>query len=287
MRVLFFIGLMALHGFAFAELIKTGLSANQDEERAVINQQPIAEYSYNKMPAGTGSGYQEFSLPAFVKEYFLYIFIVVLVFLLHSYYALRTRFLNAELQSEIEQKNRLLKKLQQMATQDDLTGLPNRKLTFQMFRKELMQSKRTGSQLALLFIDLVGFKEINERYGHVHGDKILREIGDIFTRLIRGNDLAGRVGGDEFLIVLGDVREADNAGVVANKLIEQINLVKVAASQGLSANIGVLIFVADESSSIEGLLSAADALLQEARQQGAGKYRLLDMTKASDVVVKA
>ncbi len=262
------------------------IKGNYERWTIPVNYQKVHELM-RELQVGSYSSFEQFDLPAFVKKYYLYFFIIVLVFLLHSYYSLRTRFLNAELQSEIEQKNKLLKKLQQMATRDDLTGLPNRKLTFQMFRKELMQSKRTGNQLALLFIDLVGFKEINERYGHVQGDVLLRNIGEVFEKLIRGNDLAGRVGGDEFLVLLGDVSSADDARVVANKLIEQISRVEIAnISQTISANIGVLVFVADESSTVESMLSAADNLLQQARLDGRGQYRLLDMTMAANVVVQ-
>jgi diguanylate cyclase (GGDEF)-like protein len=150
-----------------------------------------------------------------------------------------------------------------------------------------MQSRRTGNQLALLFIDLVGFKEINERYGHVQGDIILRKIGEVFEKLIRGNDLAGRIGGDEFLVLLGDLNSADNACVVASKLIEQISRIRLTnISEEISTNIGMLVFVADESSTIESILSSADNMLQQARKAGPGQYRLLDMTVATHMAMQ-
>lgn len=214
-----------------------------------------------------------------VKEYFLYVFFAVLVFLLHSYYALRTRFLNAELQSEIDQKNRLLNKLQQLATMDELTGLPNRKLTFQIFRRELVRSRRMSSQLALLFIDLDDYKDVNERFGHSQGDEVLRELAREFNQLIRGNDLVGRIGGDKFLVVLGDVSGAEDARVVVKKLLEKINNVEINNEKQLvSANISALVFVADESNTIEGLLSSADDILKQSRDAGRGQYLLVNMT---------
>ena len=220
-----------------------------------------------------------------ITEYFLYIFFEVLIFLLHSYYALRTRFLNAELQSEIEQKNKLLKKLQQMATMDELTGLPNRKLTFQMFHRELVRSQRTGSKLALLFIDLDDFKEVNEHLGHSQGDEILVKLGRIFSQLIRGNDLAGRIGGDKFLIVLGDINSAEDARLVVKKLHGSVDSIAInRGEQVVSANISVIVFVADETSTIEGLLSTADDILKQSKQDGRGEYRLVDMTNAPVVL---
>ena len=262
------------------------MQGNYESWTVPVNYQKVHELM-RELQVGSYAVHGQTDFFGFVKEYALFIFIAVLVFLLHSYYSLRTRFLNAELQSEIEQKNRLLEKLQKMATRDDLTGLPNRKLTFQLMRKEIMQSRRTGNQLALLFIDLVGFKEINERYGHVQGDIILREIGEVFGKLIRGNDLAGRIGGDEFLVMLGDVSKADDACVVARKLIEQIGRIEISnISEKISANIGVLVFIADESSTIESILSSADNMLQQARKDGPGQYRLLDMTVAANVAMQ-
>jgi len=215
-----------------------------------------------------------------IKEYLPYIIGAVLIFLLHSYYYLRTRFLNAELLSEIEQKNRLLEKLQHLAVKDELTGLPNRKLTLQLLRRELMQSARTGSQVALLFVDLVNFKQINQQYGHVQGDIILSQLGNLLDAQIRGNDLVGRMGGDEFLIVLSDIANADDADVVANKLIHQVgNMDFEAINQSVSINIGVLVLIADEASSVENTLSEANVVLDQARQDGPGSYYLQDMTR--------
>lgn len=214
-----------------------------------------------------------------LKEYLPYIICAVLIFLLHSYYYLRTRFLNAELLSEIEQKNSLLEKLQHLAVKDELTGLPNRKLTLQLLRRELMQSARTGSHVALLFVDLVDFKQINQRYGHVLGDDILTQLGNLLDSQIRGNDLVGRMGGDEFLIVLSDIANADDADVVANKLIYQVgNMDFEAIDQSVSINIGVLVLIADEASSVENTLSEANVVLDQARQDGPGSYYIQDMT---------
>lgn len=214
-----------------------------------------------------------------IKQYLPYLVCIGIIFLLHSYYYLRTRFLNAELQSEIEQKNRLLEKLQTLATRDDLTGLPNRKLTLQMFRKELMQSHRTGTRLAVLFIDFFDFKDINERYGHVQGDIILSQAAGVFKSLIRGNDLVGRIGGDEFLVILSDVDSADDATVVASKLINQISNYEFEnIPEALSVNIGLLVLTANQSSSVESLLSSADGLQQQARVDGPNTYLLEEFT---------
>ncbi len=213
-----------------------------------------------------------------LKEYLPYLICVGIIILLHSYYYLRTRFLNAELQSEIEQKNRLLEKLQKMATQDELTGLPNRKLTLQMFRKEMMQSHRTGTKLAVLFIDLAGFSEINERHGHVQGDIILSQAAGILKSQVRGNDLVGRIGGDEFLLVLADIDSVDDARVVASKVIEQINNYAFEnIPEKLAINIGMLVLVADETSSVESLLLLADSLQQQASENGPGTYKMQEI----------
>ncbi|MGD2116892.1 MAG: diguanylate cyclase [Chromatiales bacterium] len=233
-----------------------------------------------ELRVGSYADYEQDSVISLVERYLHYIVLVILVLLLHSYYALRTRFLNAELQSEIEQKTNLQEQMRQMATRDQLTGLPNRRLVLEILSRELKQSQRSGRLLAMLHIDLDGFKPVNDRLGHEQGDVVLREIADVLVRVIRGNDLAGRIGGDEFLVLLGDIHRAEDAGVVASKLIKQIESHRglLPGDLDLTASIGVLVFKGLDNISTTSILSMADTLMQQAKQSGNGQYLIRDLT---------
>lgn len=222
-------------------------------------------------------------LLTFAREHALVVFLALLVFVVHGYYSLRTRFLNAELLSEIAQKNQLLERLEQLATRDELTGLPNRKLTLQLLRKEVMQSQRTGARLALLYIDIDQFKTINEQLGHSRGDQLLHDTGNLLEHLVRGNDLAGRIGGDEFIVLLSDINSAADAEVVADKLVEHIAGLSV--NPPLGVHVGILVFQAAEGTEVNSLLSQAESLLQQARESREGRLCLLDTLDQTKLAV--
>jgi diguanylate cyclase (GGDEF)-like protein len=106
---------------------------------------------------------------------------------------------------------------------DPLTGLPNRLLVRGAFQELFSFSRRSQSQLAVLYLDLDAFKAINDRYGHPAGDKLLVEVAQRLLSTVRASDLACRLGGDEFLIIQSDVRHRDQAELSGRRIIRQIS----------------------------------------------------------------
>jgi diguanylate cyclase (GGDEF)-like protein len=114
--------------------------------------------------------------------------------------------------------------LRELMARDQLTGCLNRTGTFRAVSDEIARSRRHGHLLCVCFLDIDDFKRINDRYGHLVGDRVLREIGRALQATVRGYDLIGRIGGDEFLAVMPETDEA-GATAAARRLVERIEAI--------------------------------------------------------------
>lgn len=149
---------------------------------------------------------------------------------------------NDKLLHEIHERVKAQQELTHLATHDTLTGLPNRSLFNEHLEIAIHNAQRHGRQLALLFLDLDGFKTVNDNYGHEVGDHLLQAISVRMRECIRKEDILARMGGDEFTILLGDLVLPADASLIAQKLISAINkpininnhLCQVGASIGIS-----------------------------------------------------
>jgi diguanylate cyclase (GGDEF)-like protein/PAS domain S-box-containing protein len=113
-------------------------------------------------------------------------------------------------------------RVMQLAYNDTLTGLPNRKLMMDRLEQALVAAKRRSSSLGILFIDLDGFKDVNDRYGHGEGDKLLIEVANGLKDVVRReNDTISRIGGDEFIILLTDISQRDHIELIIRHLFER------------------------------------------------------------------
>lgn len=160
-----------------------------------------------------------------------------------------------------------------MATHDDLTRLPNRTLIKERIEQALLQHARHNEILALLFIDLDGFKEVNDRFGHDAGDELLVKLADILKDTVRKSDTVARFGGDEFVILLTGLLSRDDAAIVAQKILYQFSQ-PVTLSVGpvqVGASIGIAIYPEDGTDSAK-LLKVADSLMYRIKQQGKNQY---------------
>lgn len=160
------------------------------------------------------------------------------------------------------------------ANYDSLTGLPNRALFIDRLNQSIAGMSRTGKSLALLFIDLDGFKLINDTLGHDIGDKLLQEAAVRLGECIRTGDTVARLGGDEFTIVMPNLDDPRNATIVAQRSLEALatafNLNGHEAF--VSASIGITVFPDDALSSTE-LLKNADSAMYRAKDQGKANYQ--------------
>lgn len=124
--------------------------------------------------------------------------------LLFNIYSLWQQLRIKDLCDEIQQKQASSEVLYRMAMFDALTGLYNRRFAQPRIEAEIVRCQRKGTALTLLLLDLDGFKQINDRFGHATGDSVLRAFGDHLAKVSRGSDLAARLGGDEFMLLLPD-----------------------------------------------------------------------------------
>ncbi|GAA7771331.1 PAS domain S-box protein [Cupriavidus sp. SHE] len=173
--------------------------------------------------------------------------------------------------ADISQRESLRAQYMHLAYYDGLTGLPNRQLFQDRLNHAIERSARNGTGFSLLFIDLNHFKDVNDTLGHSFGDRLLREVGDRFKRLVNERDLVARLGGDEFTFILHDTGKPDHVDVMVRRIFDE--LIKPIALDGVqsyvSASIGVSRYPTDGATA-ETLIMNADAAMYSAKEDGIG-----------------
>lgn len=167
--------------------------------------------------------------------------------------------------------------LQRMAMVDPLTGLPNRRLFRELFEHAQQVARRSQHTMALLFIDLDRFKQINDTLGHPAGDELLRTIAQRLRGVVRGSDIVGRLAGDEFVALLPEVRGHEAVAQTALRIIHAVEtpvpLAGHAVVMQVSASVGVAMYPGD-GQSFDELLAQADQAMYRAKATGRGRYVL-------------
>lgn len=164
-----------------------------------------------------------------------------------------------------------------LAQHDVLTDLPNRSLFMDRTSHAIARARRTGSHVGLLFLDLDGFKEVNDSLGHDAGDDLLRLVADRLRAAVREGDTVSRLGGDEFTILLEGIERPDDAAAVAQKIIAALAQPYSidGAVRHVSASVGISFYPADGEQA-EALLHRADQAMFEAKRQTGGSYCFSD-----------
>ena len=171
---------------------------------------------------------------------------------------------------EINELKRAEMTLEHLATHDTLTGLPNRYLMFDRLNQLLVRAARYGLSFAILFIDLDGFKRINDSRGHDVGDLVLRGVAERLTRNLRAADTVARIGGDEFVVLLESLRAGPDAIALADKIRSAVGM--PFALPGGDAAVTVSIGIGqypDDGRDAEELLKAADVAMYRAKRRRA------------------
>jgi diguanylate cyclase (GGDEF)-like protein/PAS domain S-box-containing protein len=166
-------------------------------------------------------------------------------------------------------------RLEYQARHDHLTGLANRLMLHLRLEHALQRARRDGTHLALLMIDLDRFKDVNDSFGHLMGDALLRDVAERLVRRVRNADTVSRLGGDEFTVLLEDTENPDEAARVAEDLIRVLDEPFELPNGNevvLGATIGIAIFP-DHGETEEALLQGADAALYQAKTEGGRHYR--------------
>lgn len=164
----------------------------------------------------------------------------------------------------------LYHKLEVMTVTDALTGLLNRRGFIQALQAAISRNQRTGRLSALLFLDLDGFKQINDKFGHDRGDEALRWVSDQLQTCLRPYDRLARIDGDEFTVIIEGVQDRDDIAAVAEKLVRQVSSDQ--DSYPLGASIGIAC-LPESGSTVEEIMRAADSAMYEAKHCGKGQYR--------------
>jgi diguanylate cyclase (GGDEF)-like protein/PAS domain S-box-containing protein len=169
------------------------------------------------------------------------------------------------------------KQLTQMAYYDALTELPNRVLLADRLTQAIFQAKRSNAILAVCYLDLDGFKPVNDTYGHEVGDRLLVEMASRLKGMLRGGDTVARLGGDEFVLLLVGLEDAAECEQAVQRLLRVIGqpLSVTPEPISLSASIGVTLFPKDQADS-DTLLRHADQAMYQAKQAGKNRYHMFD-----------
>jgi len=170
---------------------------------------------------------------------------------------------------EVNELKRSEIKSQWLATHDPLTGLENRVLLEENILHFINDSNESGLKFALLFVDLNGFKKINDTFGHDVGDHILRAVARIITDNVRGMDSVSRIGGDEFTILLKDLNHGDDGLRVARKIANRIKLSADPMAHSVTASIGISVYP-DDGKDAETLIKKADFAMYFAKKTKSG-----------------
>jgi diguanylate cyclase (GGDEF)-like protein len=184
---------------------------------------------------------------------------------------------------EVTREHRELRELRHRAFHDRLTGLPNRELLIDRLERALTRRLREGAAVGLIFVDLDGFKQVNDEHGHAMGDRVLVEVAARLMREIRQADTVGRLGGDEFVIVLDGLPDGERLEQICGRI--QQSLARPFAIDGklfeVGASIGAVLEWNHETDPAE-LLSRADAMMYAAKREGSEIHIEADFPRSPD-----
>jgi diguanylate cyclase (GGDEF)-like protein/PAS domain S-box-containing protein len=166
------------------------------------------------------------------------------------------------------------KELEQLASFDTLTGLPNRRLLHDRLEQAARRAQRSNKGMTVMFIDLDGFKKVNDTLGHDVGDLLLQEVALRLQKCIRLSDSVGRLGGDEFAMVLEDTQERSDSIMIGERILAALAAPFVLGGHPVTtaASIGIAIYAKDGTDALT-LLKNADAAMYRAKQAGRKQFR--------------
>ena len=204
--------------------------------------------------------------------------ILVMVFIIASFRAKTQRELEREhraLKQALEERQALEEALLHQAFYDRLTGLPNRALLFDRLQHAFLEAVRHQQALSLLFVDLDGFKSVNDRFGHAVGDQLLVEVAKRMLSVVREEDTVARLGGDEFTVLIKNLHSMEEAIGLANRILEKISEPYQLndMSFDISASIGVSMSY-PKGDKPEDLLREADDAMYQAKSSGKSKIHV-------------
>jgi diguanylate cyclase (GGDEF)-like protein/PAS domain S-box-containing protein len=187
--------------------------------------------------------------------------------------------------SDISEIKESQNKLNELVNHDPLTGLPNRRLINQLFEKSINHARRENHKIAILFIDLDRFKAINDSLGHTIGDKLLLEVSKRIKQAIRHNDVVGRLGGDEFLVIMDNLLNPEDASIKAKNILSVLHTEFLIEGKELyiSASIGISLFP-DDGEQVDSIIKAADIAMYQVKNNGKNNFCFYSDDLSTEVV---
>jgi len=175
---------------------------------------------------------------------------------------------------DISERKAVELQIQQLAYYDSLTNLPNRRLLADRLDHALNQARRFGRLLAVMFLDLDRFKQINDTLGHDVGDELLKQVAVRLGLCVRAGDTVARTGGDEFVIILAEMAHAEDAALVAEKVIAALEEPVRVQGQALTitTSIGIAVFPGEGDDGMQELMRRADLAMYQAKEAGRNAY---------------
>ena len=191
---------------------------------------------------------------------------------------------NLDLEEVIKKKEKAEQSLQYLAYHDELTGLPNKSLLVDRINQSIKTSSRDGQQMAILFLDLDRFKNINDSLGHTVGDKLLQAVSTRLFKALRNHDTISRNGGDEFVVVLERLKNTDEAIHVAKKVINCLTETFDIQSHKIhiGASVGISIYPSDGNTPLI-LLRNADTAMYRAKKAGGNQLQFYDESMSNQL----
>jgi diguanylate cyclase (GGDEF)-like protein len=165
------------------------------------------------------------------------------------------------------------------AEHDFLTGLPNRMLLNDRIKQAIALAPRHANKVAVLFLDLDGFKQINDSMGHSIGDKLLQSVARRLVGCVRASDTVSRQGGDEFVVLLSEVQTLDDAALTARRMLQAVSATHAIDEHalGVTVSIGISVYP-DDGLDAPALIKNADTAMYQAKDSGRQGYRFFNAT---------
>jgi diguanylate cyclase (GGDEF)-like protein/PAS domain S-box-containing protein len=188
---------------------------------------------------------------------------------------------------DISARKAIERSLERLASTDALTGLPNRLSFFTAARTEMLRARRTGAPLTLLMVDLDHFKHVNDSYGHQTGDRVLRAFAKACGSILFGTDMAARLGGEEFALLLPNA-DIDHGIAIGERLrlaVERLRFDDVDGDLRLTASVGVAA-VSTQYPDLDAALAQADIALYEAKRQGRNRVAVAGTADTQDGILR-
>jgi len=181
--------------------------------------------------------------------------------------------LRSGLEEEIVQRKNAESRIEHMARHDPLTNLPNRRGLYDELNRLILRAERYKFTSAVIFIDLDGFKNINDKHGHEAGDQLLKQVSSYFSQIVRKTDTVARIGGDEFIVLISDIK-SDNLITKIEELLEATSQPIECDGHNISvtASIGIALFP-DHGGDTASLLHHADQAMYQAKDEGKNTFR--------------